>query len=221
MELLQDLTPEALAGLAAAATWRDYPRDHQIFDQDSDNKDVFFVAEGRVRVTIFASSGREVSFRDLGPGTSFGELSAIDGRPRSASVVALTPVVLASLGRDRFLALLRQQPGVAERLLKNLAQLVRNLSDRVVDYGTLPVHNRIQAELLRMAQAAGAKGNQATIAPVPRHADIASRVATNREAVARELNRLARAGVLQRGRAGLTVLDLRALAAEVDKVREG
>ncbi|MCC6469033.1 MAG: Crp/Fnr family transcriptional regulator [Alphaproteobacteria bacterium] len=219
-ELLRDMPAGEIEALAASATWRTYRRGQQVFDQESDNKDVFFVAEGRVRVTIFSSTGREVSFRDLPAGASFGELSAIDGQPRSASVVALSPAVLASLPRDRFWALLRRQHGVTERLLKNLATLVRNLSERVVDYGTLPVQNRIQAELVRMAREAGVQKNRAVLAPVPRHADIASRVATNREAVARELSRLARAGILERDRSGLVVNDVAALSAMIEKVRE-
>ena len=214
-------TPGDLDALVDLCTWRSYARDQQVIDQDSGGRDVHFVARGRVRVTIFAASGQEVAFRDLGEGKSFGELSAIDGLSRSASVVALEPTWIAALPRERFWSVLRSHPSVTEQLLRQLAALVRNLTDRVVDYSTLGVRNRIQAELVRMAREAGIADNKAVLAPMPRHVDIASRVSTNREAVARELAELARKGLVERRRDALELLDVARLAAMVDEVRGG
>jgi CRP/FNR family transcriptional regulator, cyclic AMP receptor protein len=219
--LLETMPPAGVATLAASCLWRSYDRGQEIIGQDSDNKDVFFVAQGRVRVTFFAPNGTEIAFRDLSAGASFGELSAIDGLARSASVVALANTVLASLSRARFQALLREQPSVTERVLRNLASLVRSLTERVVDFSTLAVQNRIQAELLRMANEAGVSRNRAQVSPVPRHAEIASRIATNREAVAREFARLGRLGVIERQRGALVIADIARLAAMVEAVREG
>jgi CRP-like cAMP-binding protein len=208
----------ALAGLCA---WRSFDKDQQVVSQDSPGNDVHFVARGRVRVEIFASNGQEVAFRDLGAGKSFGELSAIDGQTRSASVVALEPSWIATLSRERFWAVLREHPSITEQLLRQLAALIRNLTERVVEFSTLAVRNRIQAELVRMAREAGTVRNQATLAPAPRHADIASRVSTNREAVARELAELARKGLVQKRPGALILLDVKRLAAMVEDVRAG
>jgi CRP/FNR family transcriptional regulator, cyclic AMP receptor protein len=219
LELFQGLPPAELDALAAGCTWQSFAPQQQVFDQDSGSGDVYFIVQGRVRVTIYAPNGQEIAFRDLGEGKSFGELAAIDGQSRSASVVALAPTWLASLSRPRFWAMLREHPSVTEQLLKQLASLIRNLTERVVDYSTLGVQNRIQAELVRMAREAGASQNRAVIAPVPRHADIASRISTNREAVARELSRLTRLGIVERGHDSLVVADLARLSAMVDDVR--
>jgi CRP-like cAMP-binding protein len=219
--LLRGLAPAALDALAGQCEWRRFRPNQAVIDQDSPTGDVFFVAAGRVRVTIYAQSGREIAFRDLGEGASFGELSAIDGEARSASVVALTSAWLARLSRQRFWALLRANPPAVENLLRSLTVLVRSLTERVVDYSTLGVQNRIQAELIRMARASGVTRNRATIAPLPRHADIASRVSTNREAVARELSRLARLGLVERRPGALVVADVARLAQMVERVRGG
>lgn len=217
--LFKGLPAADIDRIAAHCAWRRWERGQEIFGQDSDNKDVFLVAAGQVRVTFFAPSGREIAFRDLETGASFGELSAIDGLPRSASVVALSDCTLAAIPRERFRALLREQPALADRVMAGLAALVRSLTDRVVEFSTLAVQNRIQAELVRMARAAGVADNRALLQPIPRHGDIASRVATNREAVARELNRLARAGLIERRRGMLVLLDVARLVAMVEQVR--
>ncbi|HEX2116930.1 MAG TPA: Crp/Fnr family transcriptional regulator [Alphaproteobacteria bacterium] len=215
------LSPQELDALAALCTWRNFDRDQEVVSQDSPGNDVYFVARGRVRVTIFAAGGQEVAFRDLGAGKSFGELSAIDGQARSASVVALEPSWIATLSRERFWTVLREHPSITQQLLRQLAALIRNLTERVVEFSTLAVRNRIQAELVRMAREAGVVRNQATLAPAPRHADIASRVSTNREAVARELAELARKGLVQKRPGALILLDVKRLAAMVDDVRAG
>jgi len=218
--LLQDLSPADLAKVAGRCAWHRYAANQEVIGQESDNTDVFLIADGKVRVTFFAASGREIAFRDLDAGMSFGELSAIDGLARSASVVALVDTTLASLPRRGFRALLREYPDVAERVMLHLASLVRSLSARVVEFSTLAVQNRIQAELVRMARQSGVASNKAVIAPIPKHADVASRVATNREAVARELNRLAREGLIERQHGGLAVLDVDRLADMVEAVRD-
>jgi CRP/FNR family transcriptional regulator, cyclic AMP receptor protein len=217
--LLKGLGPVELEAAARVCQWRDFSAGQQVFDQDSDNRDIYFVASGRVRVTFYAHDGHEIAFRDLNEGACFGELSAIDGKARSASVVALTPCTLAILTRKALWALVRAYPDVAENLLRHLAGLVRSLSERVVDFSTLGVQNRIQAELLRMAREAGIANGQALITPLPRHADIASRVSTNREAVARELSRLAKLGIVERHSDALAVRDMNQLIEMVDKVR--
>ncbi len=216
VELFRGVDPSTLASARAHCRLRHFSAEQEVFGQESDNRDVYFVIRGRVRVTIFASSGREVAFRELTPGTAFGEVSAIDGLERSASVVALEDSVLAVLPAERFRQLLRTHPELAERVLRNFAKLIRSLTDRVVEFSTLAVQNRVQAELVRMARAAGVDRNRALLSPVPRHADIASRVATNREAVARELNRLARSGIVERRPKVLEILDVRRLVAMVE-----
>ncbi len=181
--------------------------------------EVFLLVSGRVRVTTYAANGRQVTFRDSEAGEHFGDIAAIDGGPRSADVVTLLPSVLASLDRAAFLGLLREEPLVAERVMQRLASLVRQLSERVIDLSTLGVQNRLHAELLRLARAAGVAHNQARLEPAPRHAALASQISTNREQVTRELNVLARSGVLQKDGKALRVADVARLEAMVSQVR--
>ena len=107
-----------------------------------------------------------------------------------------------------FRNLLRDKPAIVERVLARMCGLVRQLSERLVDLGTLDVQTRLAGELLKLARAGRVEGNVATIDPAPKHADIASQVSTYREQVTRELSALAKAGVLERAGRALVVRDL-------------
>ena len=219
-DLFRGVSPADLDAIAAKITWRSYEKGRSVIEQEGGSNDVYLIGSGKVRITIYAASGREVAFRDLGEGAAFGELSAVDGRLRSTSVIAIEDTWMATISRDLFWTLLRSKPAVMENVVKGLVALVRNLTERVVDYSTLGVRNRIQSELVRMAREQKTKGNRVVIAPSPKHADIASRVSTNREEVAREFGHLTREKIIERGRGELVILDLARLVSMVERVRE-
>lgn len=218
--LLALLSPEERRRVAGRCYRRRVATGETIVDKEGAQRDVFFVLEGRVRVVDFSISGREVALIELGPGACFGELAAIDGQPRSANVVAVAPTVLAVLRHESLWEAIDAHPALARALIVHLAGMVRASTARIVDLSTLGAHNRVQAEILRLAREAAAQG-RATIRPAPVHADVASRVSTTRETVARVLGDLERQGILERQRGALTVIDLESLEAMVREFRGG
>ena len=78
--------PAGISVTARDCGWKAYGAHEQIIDRQSETKDVFFVVEGKVRVVNYSVSGREITLDDIEAGGHFGELAAIDGLPRSASV---------------------------------------------------------------------------------------------------------------------------------------
>jgi CRP-like cAMP-binding protein len=220
IELLSVLTPQVRGEVARLCSWRRYGPHEQIIDRQSETREVLFVVSGKVRIVIYSVTGRELTLDDLNEGAFFGELSAIDGSPRSASVMALTDTVIAALSADHFRRLLGEQPDFAYVVMRRLAAMVRASTDRIIDLSTLGANNRVHAELLRQARVAGADENGvAELKPIPVHGDIAARVSTTRETVARVLNDLARQGLLRRERDALVVLDVDELQYMVDEVR--
>lgn len=217
IELLNGLSQAELETLSMRCRWRRFKTDQQVLAHLDSSTDVLFLVEGRLRVSLYSPSGKEVSFEDIEAGQAFGELAAIDDKGRSASVFALEPSYVAFLNANGFMELLRADFAVAHRVMIRLCRMIRQLDERVFEFSTLTVSNRIQAELLRLA--GGDSGRQsAVISPVPRHAEIASRVSTHREAVTREMNVLARAGILRQDRNALHILDLPKLAQMVHEV---
>ena len=192
-----------------------------IIGRESDSRDVYFVISGRVRVVNHSLSGREIAFHEMDAGGYFGELAAIDGRPRWATVVALTDSLLASVAPDTYVNLLHDHPEMAIEVLRELARFVRASTDRIMELSTLGAHNRVHSEILREARALATEGdNSARISPIPVHADIASRVSTTRETVARVLSDLAKQGLVKREKNALVVKDLEQLEMLVNEVRD-
>jgi len=204
--------------LAALCQGRRYAANKRILSHKDQDRDVYFIVSGKVRVTIYSLSGKEITFRDQSAGEMFGELGAIDGEPRSAHVMALEDSLVASMPRETFWEVLGGYPEVAEFTLKRLASLVRLLSERVFEFSTLAVRNRIHAELLRLARENLDGDNSATVAPSPTHADIASRISTHREAVTREYHTLASDGLIEQRRGELVINDVARLENMVREV---
>ena len=178
---------------------------------------MFFIIRGQVRVTFFSACGREVSFRDLPSGETFGELSAIDGLPRSCTVVALTDTMVAIMPASLLWELLREHESVNACVLRRLTRLVRALSERVVEFSTLTVRKRIQVELLRLpARHAGKEARGHLSRAHPRR--VRQPGESHREAVTRGLGELARAGIIEKRYGTLVIRDVEALAAMANEV---
>lgn len=177
------------------------------------------MVKGKVRVVNYSLSGREITFDDVGDGKYFGEMAAIDGEPRSASIMALTECMVAALPAEQFRNMLAIHPEIGLRVMAHLSRLVRNSVGRIMDLSTLAANNRVHAELLRMSRPSVKSPNMAAIAPMPIHGDIASRVSTTRETVARVLNDLARQGILERAKDVLVIKDVSRLRAMVEEVQ--
>jgi len=223
IDLFSTLAPESLAALALRCRCRKFSRDENVVLHHEESNEVFFILSGRVRVSLFSPSGKEISFRDLTAGELFGELAAIDGQLRSANVIALADTSVAVLSSDAFWEVLRTEPEVSGHLIKRLAQLIRFYSMRLYEFGTLGVEHRIHAELLRLSRDNlcddQCDDQCAEISPTPTHAVIASRISTRREAVARELSALTRRGLLIRKTNALVITDISKLKSMVAEVR--
>ena len=195
--VFQGLEMEQLDEIAGVMASRSCKAKQEILAQNDDSADVFFIINGTVLAAGFSQTGKEVQYEELGPGMMFGELAAIDGEKRSAHVIAKSDTELATLSADRFRDILARYPVVSANTMKRLTRLIREHCDRIFEYRTLGVQNRIHAELLRLARKDGATSGEVEIRHPPTHHEIADRVATHREAVSREISRLNSIGLIE------------------------
>ena len=214
--LFRSLNDVQIAALDRQCLWRRFDPDRTVLAYGDPSRDVYFVIAGYVRVLIQASGGKDVILRDIGPGEFFGELAAIDGKPRSASIVATHRCLVAQMAPAVFRGAIHAHPDVCDQILGRLALELRGLANRVNEFSTMTVPRRLIAELLRMARRPADDPNRGVISPPPLHRDLAARIATHREAITKELHRLEKAGVLARDRQRFVIPDIAALEARLN-----
>lgn len=207
IELLGSLPEAERHALEQRCRWRNYRAGEEILHRASATRDVLFIVTGKVRVVNYASSGREVAFAVVGAGGHVGELSAIDGETRSASLVAVTDCLVATLAAEAFDALLRRHAAIAVDLLRHLARMIRISNERIAELSTVGAVQRVSRELLRRAERDPADPGAWLVAPLPTQQDMASQVGATRETVARALGQLISAGVIRRRGRTLSILD--------------
>ena len=206
--LFEQLSDDALLRVVARSTISNRARNTQILSFRDESNDVFFILEGRLQVKNYSEHGREFIFSEIGAGQIFGEFSAIDGLPRSASVVAMEDSVVARMKAVDFVTLLRSDFDLTVRLLQILTGKARGLSDRIFDLIALNARDRICFELARLATTGVRDGSSVMIRPAPTHYELAARIGSHREAVTRELNHLVTRGYLKLGRRHLVIIDM-------------
>ena len=217
--LFHSLNPDEVAKVDTQCSWRKASAGKWLIDYQDASSDVFFVVSGSVRVVI-QSAGREVLLRQINAGEFFGELAAIDNAPRSSGIVAMTDVIVARMPASVFRALVHAHPDVCSQLLSLLVGQIRMLANRVNEFSTLDVRHRIHAELLRLSRPEPGQRMRGIISPPPVHAEIAARVSTRREAVARELKALERDRMIERRRGALVLTDVDRLRRHINEAVE-
>lgn len=205
--VLEGMAPEKRAELARECRWQTFSKGQSIFDKENDSRDVMFIVSGTVNVIGFSLAGKEISFTEIQAGDFLGEVAAIDGEPRSASVSAVTDCKLASLNPTRFAQLLEQEPVIAARVMRRLTTIIRRATERLMDFTTLNVQQRVCAELLRLAQPDPAVAGAWSIHPLPTQVTLSSRVGASRETVARIMSDLAKGDLIVRKGRTVTIPD--------------
>jgi CRP-like cAMP-binding protein len=183
------------------------PKGRTLLEKGSNSRDVFFVLEGEVEVVLYSPDGREVFVTAIGPGEMFGQLAALDGRPRSATIVALSDVILAIMSPNDFIRCIENFPPAAIWLARNLASALRQATEHIFELSALNVRARIHIELLRLAKDGKRGVSGIKVQPPPTHSEFANRIGTNREAVTREMRALSKMGIVHYNRRCLTILD--------------
>ena len=194
--LLTGVDPETLGKVAAVMQLRAVEKGHHILQKGSVGEHLLFVLSGRLQAVDLTEDGREIGLNFLTTGDYFGELSIIDGLPRSATVVACENSLIASLPRSQALMLFYHTPIVAERLLKRMASSIRVAANYRTILGIPNAFQRVFALLNQFAKLA--PGGLVVIEKMPTQQEIAIMVNTSRETVSRAINILLQKGVVEK-----------------------
>lgn len=203
-----------LAKLSHAVKERSFSQGQLLFDREDNSNDVYFILTGRVLAVHWTSDGKEIVFSRIGMGSEFGELSALDGEPRSLSIYAQTATKALILPSRNFLQILDENPTVRHRVYRSLVARIRMLTERTHHQTTFSVSERVRAMLLRDTLDANVFTKGGILQDVPTHAEIGNTIGANREAVSRVLSAMNKAGEIESRRKQIKLLVPEALVTQ-------
>lgn len=157
--------------------------------QGSDGNAMYVIASGRVEISLVAAGGMQILAGTLEPGDTFGEISLLDGKQRTATARTLEPCELLSIRRDDLLACLQQQPLIAIKLLAALASRLRMTDELIQDSLALNLPAKLARAVLRLAKAYGYNTADGVKTDVPLYEDeLAYRLKTPKEKIAAQID---------------------------------
>jgi len=207
--LFRELDRSAIRGFAELTREQRFAKNAMILTAGDAGDALFVVRSGEVKVMLVGNDGREVILNVLGIGEHFGELSLIDGRPRSAHVVATQPSGLLILRRADFRRQVEQNPQVAWGLLVELARRLRQADGTIGSLVLLDVPGRVAKVLLEHAH----PGEPATLVKQLTHQTIAQMIGASRETVSRSMAEFQEKGMISVQRRIVTIINRAALEA--------
>jgi CRP/FNR family transcriptional regulator len=200
-----------LRRLAKQCTTRSLNPGEALFEEGQPCRGLLIVAEGLVEIRQVSFRGREQVFHSEGAGATLGEGPLFDGGGYIASAIAVAPTRVMILPRADVLDLCRRHPEVALAMLKTMAGRVRHFASLVGDLAFRPVIERLARHL--DATVAGPVKPGLSVKLTLTHAQLAARLGTVRELIARALSELEKAGVIARERSRVVIRDPARLAA--------
>jgi CRP-like cAMP-binding protein len=182
---------------------RSFPKGSVIVFEDDPGDALYLVAKGQVKVVLIGEDGREVILSVLGEGNFFGEMSLIDDKPRSATVIAMIDSAVLLLRREDFQSRLRTSPEIAIALLRELSRRLRRADEKIGSLVLLDVSGRLADLVLRLAEEEG--GDRITKKLT--HNVLAQMIGSSRETVSRTMRDFVERELVEVTRKEITILN--------------
>lgn len=206
--IFTDLSDSDLNRIASKMVSRDYEKGQMILLEESTGETFFIITSGTVKVTRLSDDGREVILALLGGSDFFGEMSLLDGKGRSANIVANEDAEVMTLSRRDFLECLETYPKIAIALLEELAVRIRKSDQQIESLSLSDSEQRIGITLIRLAEERGTiKRGDVTVQNLPYQQDIANMAGTSRETVSRTLKLLEDKKLVKRNGGDITIFN--------------
>jgi CRP/FNR family cyclic AMP-dependent transcriptional regulator len=204
--LLKHLSRERLDQLAEVTYLDNFPRGGMIFQKGDPGDSMMAVVRGKVKIGVHSIDGKEIVFNIVNQGNVFGEISLLDGEPRSADASALEDTDILILDRSKFLPLLERQELL--NLITVLCKRLRQTSENLEDTHFLDAPARLARALLRLGETFGKQvGTGARIDIKLSQSQLGNIVGLSRETVNKHLGEWEEAGHISREGGVITLLD--------------
>ncbi len=208
------LSADSLAALAEGMREQRWGAGRLIFSRGDAGDHMFAILTGRIRLALSNARGREIVLRTLGPGDILGEMSLIDGEPRSADATAAEDTTCLVLTRARFEAVASQRPDVGMAMARHLSTHLRRTNFQMESIALYDLQTRLVRFLLHtLAHTPGTgTGRQQRLTLGVNQTDVSAILGASRPKISQAFQALIAAGAIQRD-GGDVICDVQALTA--------
>jgi CRP/FNR family transcriptional regulator, cyclic AMP receptor protein len=217
--LLSGLPADIVEELMAVSMLRQLGDGECLYAQGDEGDGLFGVVKGRIRLSNSSREGKELLVMLVEPGDWIGEVSLLDGLPRSLDAYAMGECAVLFLPRQRFDKLLKSKPELYQYFIPMLCRKLRLALSYVEGAALFPLPARLAQRLLELLTFYGVEDDsQGSLIDVhlPQE-DLAKMLGVSRQAISRELKRLEAEGIIKLAYGQLRVTDKLALQRELDK----
>jgi CRP/FNR family cyclic AMP-dependent transcriptional regulator len=195
-KIFPQFSQQIITYLNNKSVFKEYTPGQQIIRTGDVNSEVYFIKKGEANALNYCENGKSVNYANLKAGDFFGELTALDGLPRSATVVASTKSNLSILSGEDFNYLIDNNLDFNRLVLNRLVNIIRTGNERISDIVLLKANQRICIELLRLASVN--VDDRLLIKDMPTQEVFSKTVGTSRETVIRTMKRLTELGIIKK-----------------------
>ena len=189
--LFFSLNDEELEAILRLSFKVKYPKKKIVFIENEEGNKLYIILKGSVKVTKISESGEEIILAILHKGDFFGDMSLLDGKPRSATVISIEDSELMLINRNNFKKVIEKYPTIAFKLLNELTSRLRKADELIGNLAFMDVTGRIAGILLQLAKEHGQQTDDGIlIKSRPTHQAIANMVGASRETVTRVFKQL-------------------------------
>jgi len=216
--IFSSLSPEELEELSGITNIKTYKKNTLFFLKDDLATYLFIVKKGCAKVVIEHEDGREIILSILYPGDIFGEMALLDGKPRSASVIAKEDCEVLIIARPNFLNFLKKHPNVSIKLLKAISLRLRKTDEQVKILTLVSADKRVAHFLLGLCEEYGVKRGDGILLDIKLiHQDIADICGIRRETSNRVVSRFIKDGLIKREGKKIVVINRGGLYEKIGK----
>jgi CRP/FNR family transcriptional regulator, cyclic AMP receptor protein len=194
IHLLREIPEAELKALESKCSFRRFNAGDVIVARFSVGSAVYFILSGTGRVVHYLPGEDEITIATVSDGDTVGEIAAIDGLGRSATIIADQDCIVAELARTDFRDLVVRHGEVAFALLYRWAAIIRELDDKFSYVSTISPDQRVYSQLVRLARQEPGGDARWVVRELPSHQDLAEWAQTSRESVAAAIAELYRRG---------------------------
>ena len=198
VSLFTGLSDDDLREMESVVRERSFRKNEVIFHAHEAGSALFVIKRGRVKISMDDRSGKEVILRILEAGDFFGEMSLLDGQPRSATVSSLEPCLALILSRDQFLRFITRHPEVVMKMLTTLSQRLRKADEKISRLVFADAYEKVASVLMEVIEERKIPLNIGTEIPLSlTRKELADLAGLSRETLTRVIADFQRAGLVR------------------------